>query len=157
MEPAATVPCIYQPTPTEAAENLMIFRKYMLIFLPFVHLPDSMTSDKLKEVYPIMWFNIMTVTCKNVDRRLVMSEAVKKFWAQKMVVDHDKSLDLLLGLLVILGWYVIPDSRLAQSSFVDLYNYQDALSHQEGKAHVNGPGFARKVPGLRHGPQQDCR
>lgn len=82
----------------------MVFRKYMLIFLPFVHLPSAMTSDRLREVYPFLWFSIMTITCKNVDRRLVMSEAVKKYLAQKMVMENEKSLDLLLGLLVIMGW-----------------------------------------------------
>ena len=96
--------CIYLPTPLEAAEDLLTFRKFMLIFLPFFHLPDTMTSEGLRELYPFLWFSIMTVTCKHVDRRLVMSEAVKKFVAQKMVIDHEKSLDLLLGLLTMLGW-----------------------------------------------------
>ncbi|KAK4155624.1 hypothetical protein C8A00DRAFT_41809 [Chaetomidium leptoderma] len=96
--------CIYQPTPLEAAEDLLTFRKYMLIFLPFVHLPAAMTSDRLRDVYPFLWFSIMTITCKNVDRRLAMCEAVKKFLAQKMIIDHDKSLDLLLGLIVVMGW-----------------------------------------------------
>jgi hypothetical protein len=96
--------CAYQPHPLEAAEDLMTFRKYMLIFLPFVYLPETMTSEGLKEIYPFLWFSIMTVTCKHVDRRLVMSEAVKSFLAQKLVVDNEKSLDLLLGLIVILGW-----------------------------------------------------
>jgi hypothetical protein len=46
----------------------------------------------------------MTITCKHVDRRLAMSEAVRKFVAQKMVMDHEKSLDLLLGLIAMMGW-----------------------------------------------------
>ncbi|KAK4099452.1 hypothetical protein N658DRAFT_164545 [Parathielavia hyrcaniae] len=96
--------CSYQPHPLEAAEDLMTFRKYMLIFLPFVYLPPSMTSEGLRETYPFLWFSIMTVTCKHADRRLVMGEAVKSFLAQKIVIENDKSLDLLLGLIVILGW-----------------------------------------------------
>lgn len=96
--------CIYQPNSFEAVEDLNTFRKYMLIFLPVVHLPATMTSEMLKEAYPSLWFSIMTVTCKNVDRRLAMNEAARKFLAQKMVVDHEKSLDLLLGLIVIMGW-----------------------------------------------------
>lgn len=93
-----------EPSPVEAAESLMTFRKYMLIFLPFVHLPATMTSERLKETYPFLWYNVMTATCKNVDRRLAMGEAVKKFLGQKMLMDNEKSLDLLLGLIVILGW-----------------------------------------------------
>ncbi|KAL2147549.1 hypothetical protein VTI28DRAFT_8804 [Corynascus sepedonium] len=104
IEPPPIPSCIYQPTPAEADEALMIFRKYMLIFLPFVHLPATVTSGKLRVSHPFLWFSIMTVTCKNVDRRLVMSEATKRFVAQKVVVDNEKSIDLLLGLLALLGW-----------------------------------------------------
>ncbi|KAL2175080.1 uncharacterized protein P884DRAFT_207299 [Thermothelomyces heterothallicus CBS 202.75] len=96
--------CVYQPNATEAAERLMTFRKYMLIFLPFVHLPATLTSEKLRESHPFLWFSIMTVTCRNVDRRLVMTEAIERFVAQRVVVDHEKSMDLLLGLLAMLGW-----------------------------------------------------
>ncbi|KAH6842671.1 hypothetical protein B0I37DRAFT_314639 [Chaetomium sp. MPI-CAGE-AT-0009] len=128
--PPSMPSCIYQPNPFEAVEDLKTFRKYMLIFLPLVHLPATMTSETLKEVYPFLWFSIMTVTCKNVDRRLVMNEAAMKFLAQKMVVDHEKSLDLLLGLIVIIGWahyYLKKDkpilslmASLAQSLVFDL-------------------------------------
>jgi hypothetical protein len=102
LDPIAA--CLYQPTPREAEESLTIFRRFMLIFLPFVYLPDTMTSERLKEAYPFLWFNIMTVTCRHVDRRLVMSAAIKRFLANKLILDHEKSLDLLLGILVILGW-----------------------------------------------------
>ncbi|KAK4165643.1 hypothetical protein QBC43DRAFT_315583 [Cladorrhinum sp. PSN259] len=104
IESSSLPPCQYLPNPIDAAESLVTFRKYMLIFLPFLHLPSSMTEDKLREVYPILWFSIMTVTCKNVDKRVLMGEAIKKLIAQKMVVEHEKNLDLLLALLVILGW-----------------------------------------------------
>ncbi|KAL2022475.1 hypothetical protein VTK56DRAFT_5304 [Thermocarpiscus australiensis] len=115
IEPVSLPLCIYQPTPIEAAESLRTFRKQMLIFLPFMHLPDAVTSERLREIYPFLWFSIMTATCKNVDRRLAMSESSEKFLAQKMVVEHVKSLDLLLGLLVILGWthyYIRKESRM---------------------------------------------
>jgi hypothetical protein len=93
-----------EPSPVEAAENLTTFRKYMLTFFPFVHIPATMTSEKLKETYPFLWYNIMTVTCKNVDRRLAMGETLKKVLGQKMLMDQEKSLDLLLGLIVMLTW-----------------------------------------------------
>ncbi|KXX73648.1 Transcriptional regulator WAR1 [Madurella mycetomatis] len=104
LESASMPSCVYQPTALEAEENLTTFRKYLLIFFPFIHLPEATTSKRLREIYPFLWFNIMTVTCKNADRRIVMSDAARKFMAQKMVVEHEKSLDLLLGLLVIMGW-----------------------------------------------------
>jgi hypothetical protein len=87
-----------------AAEDLMTFRNYMLIFLPFVHLPATMTSERLKATYPFLWDNIKAVTCKNSDRRSAMSEAIRKVLGQKMLMDYEKSLDLLLGLIAFMGW-----------------------------------------------------
>lgn len=103
-EPANMLASVYQPTPAEAAERLMTFRKYMLIFLPFIYIPETETPERLREEWPFLWFSIMTATCQNVDQRLLMCEATKKFLAQKMIVEHEKNLDFLLGLLVVMGW-----------------------------------------------------
>ncbi|KAK3381906.1 hypothetical protein B0H63DRAFT_215775 [Podospora didyma] len=96
--------CPYHPTPYEAEDNLETFRKYMLIFLPLVYLPPTMTQRQLREQSPFLWFNIMAVTCKQVDHQMSMSDAIRVFLAHKMVVEHEKSIDLLLGLLVFIGW-----------------------------------------------------
>ncbi|KAH6617733.1 hypothetical protein B0J18DRAFT_371625 [Chaetomium sp. MPI-SDFR-AT-0129] len=95
---------IYLPDHREATKRLETFRKYMLIFLPFVHIPASMTSERLKQESPFLWYSIMTVTCEHVDRRLSMSDTAKKFVAQKIVVEHEKNVDLIHGLIVFMGW-----------------------------------------------------
>ena len=97
--------CEYEPTPLEAEEKLELFQTRMVICFPFMHLPPTVTARMLRELCPFLWFNIMTVTCTHVDRQLVMSDAAWKFLAQKMVVEHEKSLDLLWGLIVLMGWY----------------------------------------------------
>jgi len=93
-----------QPSPLEAEESLDTFRKYMLTFLPFVYLPSGVTAKRLQCLYPFFWYNLMTITCKQVDRQLMMSDAIKRFVAQKMVIEHEKSLDLLWGLLTFMAW-----------------------------------------------------
>jgi hypothetical protein len=98
------LPSIHQPNPAEAEESLATFRKYMLIFIPFVHLPATMTAERLKVRYPFLWFNIMTISCKNADRRIAMGEAGKRYLAQKMLFEHEKNIDLLLGLVMVMGW-----------------------------------------------------
>lgn len=95
---------IYIPDPREAAKRVETFRKYMLIFLPFVHISPAMTSEQLKQESPFLWYSIMTVTCEHVDRRLSMSDTAKKFVAQKIVVEHEKNVDLIHGLIVFMGW-----------------------------------------------------
>ncbi|KAK1754221.1 hypothetical protein QBC47DRAFT_346879 [Echria macrotheca] len=96
--------CEYQPGAAEAEENLTTFRRNMLVFLPFVYIPPDMTSDKLRSAYPFLWYNIMTITCRQVDRQLLMSDAIKKFVAQKMVIENQKSMDLLWGLMAYMSW-----------------------------------------------------
>ena len=80
----------------------------MLTVFPFVHLPPDMTAKHLREWCPFLWFNIMAVTARTPGQQSTMSDHIKRFVAQKMVVDNEKNLDLLLGLLVVINWYGYP-------------------------------------------------
>jgi hypothetical protein len=80
------------------------FRTHEINYLPFVFLPETMTAKELRAKYPFLWFNIMTVTSTSVAQQSTMSDAIKRFIGQKLAVDHDKNMDLLLGLLCLLGW-----------------------------------------------------
>ncbi|KAK0644202.1 hypothetical protein B0T16DRAFT_417319 [Cercophora newfieldiana] len=103
-DPQTTPACEYQPTDLEAEERLQIFREDMLVLFPFIYLPPSLTAKRLRDLDPFFWFNIMTVTCKRIDEQLVMSDAVWKFVAERMIMEHEKSLDLLWGLLTLMAW-----------------------------------------------------
>lgn len=102
--PSDIPPCPYLPTALEAEENLATFRQTMLPFFPFFYLSPSMTAKRLRDLYPFFWFNIMTVTHKHVDEQYAMSEAVWQFVGERMIVRHEKSLDLLWGLMVLMTW-----------------------------------------------------
>lgn len=94
----------YQPSAHEAEQNLDTFRKCMLVFLPFVHIPQAMTARQLQQQYPFFWYSIMATACKNADRQLLMSDVIKKYIAQKMVIENEKSMDLLWGLMTFMSW-----------------------------------------------------
>ncbi|KAK3332291.1 hypothetical protein B0T19DRAFT_482593 [Cercophora scortea] len=113
---AVLMSCCYKLTSLEAELNLQKFRTHMLVFMPFVYLPTSMTSDRLRELSPLLWFNIMTITCRKLERQVLMSDAATKYVAHKMLVEGEKTLDLLLGLLAYLCW---------------------AYGHREGKPYVS--------------------
>jgi hypothetical protein len=76
----------------------------MLCQLPIVYLPDDVTAARVRDQTPFLWFNIMAITARSVKEQSVMSTAIREHVAQKMVVEHEKSMDLLLGLLVFMGW-----------------------------------------------------
>ena len=65
-----------------------------------------MTAKQLREWNPFLWLNIMAVTARTPGQQSTMSDYIKRFVAQKMVVHNEKNLDLLLGLLVFVNWYM---------------------------------------------------
>ncbi|KAI1102201.1 hypothetical protein F4804DRAFT_343408 [Jackrogersella minutella] len=93
-----------EPSPSEAEELLKIFREDTIGFFPFVYIPPHVTSQQLREHYPFLWLNIIATKLVSPKRRLSLSDQVKNIVVQKVVVDREKSLDLLLGLLTLVGW-----------------------------------------------------
>ncbi|KAM7186796.1 hypothetical protein V8F20_011229 [Naviculisporaceae sp. PSN 640] len=69
----------------------------------YAHAP-TMTVHHLQHHYPFLWFNVMTATCLNVVQQRGMATAATKFLAQKVVVESEKSLDPLLGVLTSITW-----------------------------------------------------
>ncbi len=76
----------------------------MLAYFPLIYLPPSMTAAQLLREKPFLWFNIMTVATRSFKDQMPMSSAIKEHVARVMVAENQKGLDLLLGLLVYLGW-----------------------------------------------------
>ena len=95
-----------EPSSLQAEECLSFFQKHMLNLFPFIHLPSDMTAKQVRKWSPFLWFNIMAATAKTPGQQCSMSNSIKRFVAQKLIVDNEKNLDLLLGLLVFISWYV---------------------------------------------------
>lgn len=90
---------------TEAEARLATFRTTYLQWAPFVYLPAEETSATLLQTRPILWLSIM-VTCATDEsdvRRL--DNLFRKTIAERMILQSQKSIDLLQGILVFLTWY----------------------------------------------------
>lgn len=92
----------------EAEAGLRYFRSHYLETFPCVYLPPDMTAEQLRQEKPFLWFNILAMTCRPATRQIEMGETIKKIVAQKLVVEHEYSIDMLLGLLVFIAWYMHP-------------------------------------------------
>lgn len=95
----------FEPSALQAEERLSFFRRHMLSLFPLTYLPAEMTAKEVRERSPFLWFNIMATTAKTAGEQSAMSDSIKRFVAQKLVVDNEKNLDLLLGLIVFICWY----------------------------------------------------
>lgn len=89
----------------ETEVRLATFRAKNLQWAPFIYMPAEETSATLIRNRPMLWLSIM-VTCALEDadgRRL--DSLFRKAIAERMIVQSQKSIDLLLGILVYLTWY----------------------------------------------------
>ena len=86
-------------------EALEIFRSQMLRTFPILVIPESMTAQQLRQDRPFLWLCIVAVSSKSSAQQLALGREVRRNIGQKLVLEGEKTLDLLLGLLVYLAWY----------------------------------------------------
>lgn len=95
------------PPPPDTDENLLnIYRNELQPMHPFVIIPSHLTAATLKSGRPFLMSAIRMVT----SFRSLRSMRAQMYYLMRHIADHmlirsERSLDLLLGILVIAGWY----------------------------------------------------
>ncbi|KAF4963841.1 hypothetical protein FSARC_8201 [Fusarium sarcochroum] len=94
------------PPPASDDELLNLYRKELQILHPFVIIPKGVTAARLKETRPFLMSSIRMVT----SFRSLRSMRAQMYHLMRHVADHmlirsERSLDLLLGIIVIVAWY----------------------------------------------------
>ncbi|KAH7002074.1 hypothetical protein EDB80DRAFT_867093 [Ilyonectria destructans] len=92
-----------EPTPAEAEIYLAKFRDWLKNF-PFMILPPDTTAASLREERPFLWLCIMNITSMSAPQQLLMKERVREQIATRIVVNHERTMDVLLGLIAYLAW-----------------------------------------------------
>ncbi|RJE26156.1 hypothetical protein PHISCL_01506 [Aspergillus sclerotialis] len=93
-----------EPSPEEAEQYFQIFRTKHLSFLPFIRLGQEMTSRKLRHERPFLWLCIMADSSTNVAQQNAIGQTVREIAAREIIMEGERSMDLLLGLLCFIGW-----------------------------------------------------
>ncbi|OJJ42171.1 hypothetical protein ASPZODRAFT_137445 [Penicilliopsis zonata CBS 506.65] len=88
-------------------ESLHTFRTQRLQFLPLIHIPATTTARDLKRQSPFLWRCITAVESKDAARQAALCVRIRELAAKRLLVDCDKSLDLLQGVLVYLAWVTL--------------------------------------------------
>jgi hypothetical protein len=87
--------------------SLHTFRTQRLQFLPLIHIPATTTTRDLKRQSPFLWRCITAVESKHTARQAALCVRIRELAGNRLLVDCDKSLDILQGMLVYLAWYGI--------------------------------------------------
>lgn len=90
-------------------EHLNTFRHAFLAFFPFVRIPAAMSASDLRIQKPFLWLVIMSLTTKSVTQQLAMGNTIRQIVSGRVVAEHEKSLDILLGLVCYVAWSVAPN------------------------------------------------
>ncbi|KAL9574381.1 hypothetical protein ACKAV7_001535 [Fusarium commune] len=94
------------PPPASDEELLKLYRKELQALHPFVIIPDGVTATKLKATRPFLMSAIRMVTSYRSLRSMrAQMYHLMKYIADHMLIRSERSLDLLLGILVIIAWY----------------------------------------------------
>ncbi|RKU43004.1 hypothetical protein DL546_002685 [Coniochaeta pulveracea] len=131
LTPISTLICIPEVPATEqdAEYQLRLFRESFLACFPCVYISNNLSAAQLRGERPFLWFTIMLVTCQSTNAQFRIGVTWRSIISQKMVVENEKTMDLLQGLLVFLGWshynkkdkpYLGVFSNLAKSLVYDM-------------------------------------
>ena len=104
-----------EPSALEAEQYLTIFRDHKTEYLPFIYIPLTTTADQLRQERPFLWLCVMMVASRSTSQQQVLGNKVRDKLAQDMVVKSEQNIDLLLGLLVYVGWYGAVKSQYRSS------------------------------------------
>jgi hypothetical protein len=101
--PAPTATVVDEISPTDAEEHLNYFRKKAMYF-PFIYIPPTMTAAEFRAERPLTWLAIMLASSKSTPQQVAIGHKIRRIAAEKLLIEHDRSIDLLNMLLAFLGW-----------------------------------------------------
>lgn len=117
------------PTGKEAQDLLAKFRAWLPNF-PFMHLPASTTAATLCADKPFLWLCITTLTCMSNSQHRKLRDVVRRELSERIIINHERNIDLLLGLIAYLGWSCL-NIRPEFKPFIVLYTHLTSLMANE--------------------------
>ncbi len=85
-------------------EELRIFREHHLPDFPIVNVPHDYTAAELQREKPTIGLAIKALTTKVASKQVVLGKKLRETLTQKILVDGERSLPLLVSLLMSIIW-----------------------------------------------------
>jgi hypothetical protein len=97
----------YMPNFAEANALLDIFKGQMSPNFPFIAIPQSMSAEELYHDKPFFFISILAIASRDSVQQKGLGKLLIKQFAERMFVNCERNLDLLLGILTYAGWLVL--------------------------------------------------
>ncbi|KAF2795193.1 hypothetical protein K505DRAFT_302533 [Melanomma pulvis-pyrius CBS 109.77] len=85
-------------------QDLHTFRTLHLKCFPLLYLSDETTVEELRRERPFLWLNIQAICTRLPSQQHDLGMQIRKILATRILVEEERSIDMLLGLLVFLSW-----------------------------------------------------
>ena len=95
-----------EPSLEEAEVCLDVFRLQMTGCFPFVTVPAATTASVLRVERPFLWLSIMSICSRSSEQQLALGREVRIIMSLELLLEGKNNIDLLLGIMVYLSWYV---------------------------------------------------
>jgi hypothetical protein len=102
--PAASASELPPETEEELQDILDTYREKMFQFFPVVSLGTEVTVEYMVTQRPFVWLVLRTICSKKLVRQLALATVTKQTVAQKLVVEGERSFDMLVGLVLYCNW-----------------------------------------------------
>jgi hypothetical protein len=102
-----------EPTAEEAELWFHTFQTRYLEHVPFaIPYIQNTSCAQLRQDKPALWIGIMAVACPFVPKQLSLGRAFKELIAREVIVNGERTTDLLLAILTFGHWYATHPSYL---------------------------------------------
>lgn len=91
------------PAAPEAEVYYQRFKSWLKNF-PFMTFPHDLNAEDLRHKNPFLWLCIMNVTTMSVAQQQITRDTVREQLAKKAILDNERGMDLLLGIIAHLAW-----------------------------------------------------
>ncbi|PLB54152.1 hypothetical protein P170DRAFT_346654 [Aspergillus steynii IBT 23096] len=117
--PSSSVPDM---TPDEEEEALNAFRTEKLPWMPIMHIPETTRPEDLKKEYPFVWLCIRAIQNKCTPHTRILCDRVREEAGRRMMLECEKSFDLLQGSLIYLGWvtFACPSDKTSLCTYLQM-------------------------------------
>lgn len=85
-------------------EILYSFYSERMPSFPFLHLPASVKASEFHVEYPTLWYCIIRIQSKSASQSTSSCKEICELIGRKLLVNNEKNLDILYGLLAYLAW-----------------------------------------------------
>ncbi|KAF2726147.1 hypothetical protein K431DRAFT_213930, partial [Polychaeton citri CBS 116435] len=88
-----------------------VYRNELFLHYPTVHVPDHVTADEMRRSKPVLFLAIIAAAAMKNDPGLstVLDQEILKVYAQRTLVESEKSVEIIQALLVSAVWYHPPN------------------------------------------------